>query len=60
VVRNGHAEPRSLVIGAGPIEMRTPRVDERRVDEDGERMRLRPAILSREATSPSRWPRCSR
>ena len=45
VVRNGHAEPRSLLTGAGPIEVRAPRVDDRRVDEDGERMRFRSVIL---------------
>jgi len=46
VVRNGHGEPRSLVTGAGPIEVRAPRVDDRRVDaETGERMRFRSSIL---------------
>ena len=46
VVRNGHAEPRSLVTGAGPLEVRAPRVDDRRVDEGtGERMRFRSSIL---------------
>ena len=46
VVRNGHAVPRSLVTGAGPIEVRSPRVDDRRVDETtGERMRFRSSIL---------------
>jgi putative transposase len=46
VVRNGHAEPRSLVTGAGPIQVRAPRVDDRRVDEEtGERMRFRSSIL---------------
>jgi hypothetical protein len=46
VVRNGHAVPRSLVTGAGPIEVRAPRVDDRRVDEvTGEKMRFRSAIL---------------
>jgi putative transposase len=33
VVRNGHAEPRSLVTGAGPLEVQAPRVNDRRVDE---------------------------
>jgi hypothetical protein len=42
VVRNGHAEPRSLVTGAGPLLVRAPRVDDRRVDEGtGEKMRFR-------------------
>jgi putative transposase len=46
VVRNGHAEPRPLVTGAGPIEVRAPRVNDRRVDEaTGERMRFRSSIL---------------
>jgi len=27
VVRNGHAEPRTIATGAGAIEMRAPRVD---------------------------------
>ena len=46
MVRNGHAEPRSLVTGAGPLEVRAPRVDDRRVDEEtGEKMRFRSSIL---------------
>jgi len=46
VVRNGHAEARSVVTGAGPIEVRAPRVDDRRVDElTGERCRFRSVIL---------------
>lgn len=46
VVRNGHAVPRSLVTGAGHIEVRAPRVDDRRVDaETGEKIRFRSAIL---------------
>ena len=46
VVRNGHALPRSLVTGAGPVEVRAPRVDDRRVDEEtGERIRFRSSIL---------------
>jgi len=46
VVRNGHAQPRSLVTGAGPIEVRAPRVDDRRIDsETGERCRFSSSIL---------------
>jgi putative transposase len=46
VVRNGHALPRSLVTGAGSIEVRAPRVDDRRIDtETGERIRFRSTIL---------------
>jgi len=46
VVRNGHALPRSLVTGAGPVEVRAPRVDDRRFDEEtGERIRFRSSSL---------------
>jgi putative transposase len=46
VVRNGHAVARSVLTGAGPIEVRVPRVDDRRVDEvTGEKMRFRSSIL---------------
>ena len=46
VVRNGHAVARSLVTGAGPIEVRAPRVDDRRVDEvTGEKIHFRSSIL---------------
>ncbi len=45
--RNGHARPRSLVTGAGPIQVRTPRVDDRRIDEvTGEKVRFRSSILT--------------
>jgi putative transposase len=48
VVRNGHAEPRSLATGAGPLEVRAPRVNDRRLDEvTGERMRFSSSILPR-------------
>jgi putative transposase len=46
VVRNGHAEKRTLVTGAGPIEVSAPRVDDRRIDSaTGERMHFRSSIL---------------
>jgi putative transposase len=46
VVRNGHAEPRTITTGAGAIEVRAPRVDDRRTDPaTGERVRFRSAIL---------------
>jgi transposase-like protein len=46
VVRNGHAEPRSLATGAGPLLVRAPRVDDRRIDEvSGEKMRFASSIL---------------
>jgi putative transposase len=46
VVRNGHAVARTLVTGAGPVEVRAPRVNDRRVDEvTGEKLRFRSSIL---------------
>jgi transposase-like protein len=46
VVRNGHARERAVVTGAGAIEVRAPRVDDRRVDEaTGERRRFASSIL---------------
>ncbi len=61
VVRNGHAVPRSLATGAGPIEVRAPRVDDCRVDEvTGEKMRFRSSILPPWARKSPRWPRYCR
>src|SRR5713101_9067024 len=34
VVRNGKAPARQLVIGSGTLEVRAPRVNDRRVDDD--------------------------
>jgi putative transposase len=46
VVRNGHAEVRTITTAAGRIEVEAPRVNDRRVDEDtGERCRFRSSIL---------------
>jgi transposase-like protein len=47
VVRNGHAEPRTIATGAGPIEVRAPRVNDKRVDETtGERRRFSSSIIA--------------
>ncbi|MGH9260476.1 MAG: IS256 family transposase [Acidimicrobiales bacterium] len=45
VVRNGHAEPRTITTAAGRIEVTAPRVNDKRVDESGERCRFRSSIL---------------
>jgi putative transposase len=47
VVRNGHKPPRTILSGVGPIEVRQPRVDDRRVDENGVRFRFTSRILPR-------------
>lgn len=45
VVRNGHKPPRKILSGLGPIEVKQPRVDDRRVDENGVRFRFTSKIL---------------
>jgi transposase-like protein len=46
VVRNGHAVPRQVLTSAGAVEVRAPRVNDKRVDEvTGERRRYTSAIL---------------
>ena len=45
VVRNGHAQAAQGDAGRGTIEVRAPRVNDRRVDEAGERQRFRSRIL---------------
>lgn len=47
VVRNGRHQPRTILSGVGPIEVHQPRVDDRRVDEDGVRFRFTSKILPR-------------
>ena|SRR5215212_7149370 len=46
VVRNGHARPRTITTAAGSVEIRAPRVNDRRVDPDtGERQRFKSSIV---------------
>jgi putative transposase len=46
VVRNGHARPREVLTAAGGVQVRTPRVDDRRTDlVTGQRIRFRSVIL---------------
>jgi transposase-like protein len=45
VVRNGHKAPRTILSGLGPIEVEQPRVNDRRVDENGVRFRFTSKIL---------------
>jgi len=46
VVRNGHAQPRQVSTAAGAVEVRAPRVNDRRTDPaTGERRRFSSAIL---------------
>jgi len=46
VVRNGYHQPRKVLTAAGAVEVKAPRVNDRRVDPDtGERKRFASAIL---------------
>lgn len=45
VVRNGHKPPRTILTGVGPLEVTQPRVDDRRVDENGVRFQFTSKIL---------------
>ena len=45
VVRNGHARSRTVTCGAGTMQVRAPRVNDRRVDENGARQRFTSRIL---------------
>jgi putative transposase len=45
VVRNGYAREREILCGAGSVEVRAPRVNERRTDEEGNRKRFSSVIV---------------
>jgi putative transposase len=45
VVRNGYARKREILLGAGAVELKAPRVNDRRVDEDGNRQRFKSVIV---------------
>jgi transposase-like protein len=45
VVRNGHAPEREILCGAGSVEVKAPRVNDKRVDEEGNRYRFKSVIL---------------
>ena len=45
VVRNGHAKEREILCGAGAVEIKAPRVNDRRADEHGERRRFESVIV---------------
>jgi putative transposase len=45
VVRNGYARKREILCGAGSVEVRAPRVNDRRTDEEGNRKRFSSVIV---------------
>jgi transposase-like protein len=45
VVRNGHKDEREIQTGIGPVKVRQPRVNDRRTDEQGQRLRFMSEIL---------------
>ncbi|BCJ82818.1 hypothetical protein MTY81_41910 [Mycolicibacterium sp. TY81] len=55
VVRNGYHQPREVLTAAGAVQVKAPRVNDRRVDPDsGERQRFSSAILPPGHASPRR------
>ena len=45
VVRNGYAQQRTLVTGVGTLQVRAPRVEDKRIDEQGRKFRFHSQIL---------------
>jgi putative transposase len=45
VTTNGYATKREVLLGAGCVEVRAPRVNDRRVDKEGNRRRFKSVIL---------------
>jgi putative transposase len=45
VVRNGRARERRVTVGSGTIPVRAPRVNDKRIDEEGERQKFSSRIL---------------
>jgi len=45
VVRNGYLPARTIRTGVGPVEIQQPRINDKRIDTDGRRMRFSSTIL---------------
>src|SRR5512143_3843099 len=45
VVRNGYSPEREIQTGIGPVKVRQPRVNDKRIDEGGRRIRFSSEIL---------------
>ena len=45
VVRNGYAREREVLLGAGSVALKAPRVNDKRMDENGRRRRFKSVIL---------------
>jgi len=45
VTRNGYGKERRVTTGAGELKIRAPRVNDRRLDEDGNRQRFKSSLL---------------
>ena len=57
VVHNGRAKARKLTLGAGTVELKVPRVNDRRRDKQGQRQRFTSRILPpyMSGATPLRW-----
>jgi transposase-like protein len=45
MVRNGYAREREVLLGAGSVALKAPRVNDKRMDENGRRRRFKSVIL---------------
>jgi len=45
VVRNGYAREREVLLGAGSVALKAARINDKRVDENGQRRRFKSVIL---------------
>lgn len=45
MVRNGYAKEREVLCGAGAVEVKAPRINDKRMEENGERKRFKSVIL---------------
>ena len=45
VVRNGHLPARTIQTGVGPVEVQQPRINDKRIDENGQSIRFSSKIL---------------
>lgn len=52
VVRNGHLPEREIQTGVGPVNVKQPRVNDRRIDKAGKRIRFSSTILPRTFVVP--------
>jgi len=58
VVRNGYCPERTIQTGLGSVAVSRPRVDDRRVDDDGCRIEIWSKVVARELKASAAYPWC--